>query len=89
MQFFEDASNGILGRIDKIEEGNNHKYLVVSKRIKAILTFFHKPSFENGFNLMDNMSDNRTSLNIETVDSCQTVNYYLNSVNESMCKIFG
>lgn len=63
LQFLKDTFNGILDKIDKVNEVNNHKYLVLSKTINAILTFFfHKPSFGNRFSLMGNMTDNRTSL---------------------------
>lgn len=74
----------------QLKEGTNQKYPVLSKIIRAILTCFHGSSVENTFNLIYNiMSKNRTSLNIETVDSISTVKYYLKSVNECTCKICG
>lgn len=66
------------------------EYPVLSKMIKALLTCFHGPSVESTFNLMDHfMTENRTSLNIESLDSLQTIKYYLNSVSASTCELFG
>lgn len=35
------------------------------------------------------MSGNKASLNSQTIDSIQSVKYYLNSVNKITCKIIG
>ena len=68
---------------------NIPKYPVLSKMIKAVLTCFHGPAVESTFNLMNDMTENRTSLNIETVDSIQTIKYYLNSKDKTTCDLFG
>lgn len=76
--------------IFKMKQGNNFQYPLLSKLVKAVLTCFHGPHVESAFNLMGNiMTENRTSLNIESLDSVQTIKYYLLSKNNTTCEEFG
>lgn len=87
--FLSKSLTVLWSKVIDLKEANIQKYPVFSKIIKAILTCFHEPSVESTFNMMDDMSENRTSLNIDTVDSIQTIKYYLNSLNKSTCEVFG
>lgn len=77
-------------RVFEIQEEGKVKYPILSKMIKSVLSCFHGPAVESTFNVMNNiMTEKRSSLNIESLDSIQTIKYYLKSVNKSTCLMFG
>ena len=74
----------------KMKQDDGLKYPFLSKLVNAVLTCFYGPHVEGAFNLMDKIvTSNRTSLNIEGLDSVQTVKYYLMSKKASISDVFG
>lgn len=77
-------------KISQLESSGIICYPVLGKMVKAILTCFHGPSVESAFNLVgDIVTESRTSLNIESLDSVLTVKYFLFSVNSTCIEAFG
>lgn len=76
--------------IFQMKQGGEAKYPYLSKLVKAVLTCFQGPHVESAFNHMGNiMTSNRTSLNIDGLDSVQTMKYYLISKEASTSEVFG
>ncbi|GBM89204.1 hypothetical protein AVEN_158759-1 [Araneus ventricosus] len=76
------------GRIDvdwwsqifKIEENSCQKYKILSRCIKAVMSFFSGPLVEGTFNIMDDIiTDDRSSLTIQNYEACSLIKYYLRS----------
>lgn len=65
------------------------KYCILEKLVKAALSCFHGPAVEGAFSLMENtITNHRTSLDIEGLDSYQTIKYHLKANNMSSLEAF-
>lgn len=65
------------------------KYSILGKIVKAALSCFHGPVVEGAFSLMEStITNHRTSLDVEGLDSYQTIKYYLKAEDMSSLEAF-